>query len=94
MRVFGDVDCCVTLVLTLKEAIAREQTGVRQTVVETQCEEMGTLREFAPLLKMSDFRFQPNSLYWRGRTQVVEILSTAGYSSLEIDHLHATRVVA
>ena len=55
MRVFGDVDCCVTLVLTLEEAIAREQTGVRQMVVETQCEGMGTLREFAPPLKMSDF---------------------------------------
>jgi crotonobetainyl-CoA:carnitine CoA-transferase CaiB-like acyl-CoA transferase len=51
MRVFDDVDCCVTLVLTLEEAIARQQTGVRQMVVETQCEGMGTLREFAPPLK-------------------------------------------
>jgi len=35
----------------LEEAIARQQTGVRQMVVETQCEGMGTLREFAPPLK-------------------------------------------
>src|SRR6516225_5631549 len=55
--VFGDVDCCVTLVLTLDEAISREQTGVRQMVVDTQCEGIGKVREFALPLKMSDFHF-------------------------------------
>jgi alpha-methylacyl-CoA racemase len=94
MRVFGDVDCCVTLVLTLDEAIAREQTGVRQMVVETQCEGIGTFKEFAPPLKMSDFHFQPDSPCSRGQTQVVEILSAAGYSRLDIDRLRAARIVA
>ena len=94
MRVFGDVDCCVTPVLTVEEAIAREQTGVRQMVVETQCEGIGTVREFAPPLKMSDFHFQPDSPRSRGRTQVVEILSAAGYSRLDIDRLHAAQIVA
>jgi crotonobetainyl-CoA:carnitine CoA-transferase CaiB-like acyl-CoA transferase len=91
MRVFGNVDCCVTLVLTLEEAIAREQTSVRRMVVE--CEE-GTFKEFAPPLKMSDFRFRPDSPCSRGGTQVVEILSAAGYSRLEIDGLHAAGIVA
>jgi crotonobetainyl-CoA:carnitine CoA-transferase CaiB-like acyl-CoA transferase len=94
MRVFGDVDCCVTLVLTLEEAIAREQTGVRQTVVEAQCEGVGTFKEFAPPLKMSDFHFQADSPCSRERTQVVEILSAAGYSRLDIDRLCAARIVA
>jgi hypothetical protein len=30
----------------------------------------------------------------RGRTQVVEILGAAGYSRLDIDRLHAARIVA
>jgi alpha-methylacyl-CoA racemase len=94
MRLFGDVDCCVTLVLTLEEAIAREQTGVRQMVFETHSEGSGTFKEFAPPLKMSDFRFQADSPCSRGRTQVVEILSAAGYSRREIDGLHAARIVA
>ena len=94
MRLFGNVDCCVTLVLTLEEAIAREQTSVRQMVVETQCEGIGTVKEFAPPLKMSDFHFESDSPCSRGRTQVVEILSAAGYSRLDIDRLHAARIVA
>lgn len=94
MRVFDDVDCCVTLVLTLDEAIAREQTNARQMVVESECEGIGTFREFAPPLKMSDFLFHPDPPCSRGRSRAVEILSAAGYSRLEIDGLQAARIVA
>jgi crotonobetainyl-CoA:carnitine CoA-transferase CaiB-like acyl-CoA transferase len=93
MHVLSDVDCCVNVVLTLEEAIVREQATARQMVVRTECEEMGAFLEFAPPLKMSDYRFEADSPCFRGRTHSAEILTDAGYSTPEIDSLRATRVV-
>jgi alpha-methylacyl-CoA racemase len=93
-RVFRDVDCCVTVVLTLEEAIAREQTGAREMVMRTECREAATFLEFAPPLKMSDFRFEADSPFARGRSQAAEILTATGFTSAEIDTLRAGGIVA
>jgi crotonobetainyl-CoA:carnitine CoA-transferase CaiB-like acyl-CoA transferase len=93
-RVFQDVDCCVTVVLTLEEAIARDQAQTRKMVVKTECDGAGKFLEFAPPLKMSDFDFEPDSPCSREETRTVEILSAAGYSIEEIDGFRAARVVA
>jgi alpha-methylacyl-CoA racemase len=92
--VFHDVDCCVTVVLTLEEAIAREQTRARNMVVGTDCEGIGKFLEFAPPLKMSDFEFDPDSPCSREETRTVEILSAAGYSIEQIEGFRAARLVA
>ncbi len=91
---FSTVDCCVTLVLTLEEAIAREQTVARQMVTRTESARIGTFLEFAPPLKMSDFCFEPDPPDSRGGTHTAEILSAAGYSTSEIEGLRAARIVA
>lgn len=93
MRVFRDVDCCVTLVLTLEEAMVSGQARAREMVVETECPGIGKLVEFAPPLKMSDLDFEPDSPCSRGRTQTEEILGAAGYSAGEIDGFRAAGIV-
>jgi crotonobetainyl-CoA:carnitine CoA-transferase CaiB-like acyl-CoA transferase len=87
------VDCCVTLVLTLEEAMVSGQARAREMVVETECPGIGTLVEFAPPLKMSDLDFEPDSPCSRGRTQTDEILGAAGYSAGEIDEFRAACIV-
>lgn len=93
-RIFDETDCCVTVVLTLEEAIAREQTGARKMVVETEWEGTGKFLEFAPPLKMSDFDFEPDSPCSREETRAAEILSAAGYSIEQIESFRAARLVA
>ena len=63
-------------------------------VVETECEGIGKFLEFAPPLKMSDFDFEPDSPCSREETRTVEILSSAGYSSEQIEAFRAARLVA
>ena len=92
-RVFRDVDCCVTLVLTLEEAISGGQARAREMVVETECPGIGKLLEFTPPLKMSDFDFEWDSPASRSATRAEEILGAAGYSAGEIDGFRAARIV-
>ena len=87
-------DCSVTVVLTLDEAIAREQTRARKMVLETECEGIGKFLEFAPPLKMSDFDFEREPPCSRDETQTLEILSAAGYSIEQIEGFRAARLVA
>ena len=91
--VFRDVDCCVTVVLTLEEAIAREQTQARNMVVGTDCEGIGEFLEFAPPLKMSDFDFESDSPCSREETRTEEILTAAGYSIEQIEGFRAAGLV-
>ena len=93
MRVFRDVDCCVSLVLKLEEAMAGGQARARQMVVETECEGIGKMVEFAPPLKMSDFDFEFDSPGLRSATVPEEILGAAGYSAEEIRGFRAARIV-
>jgi alpha-methylacyl-CoA racemase len=93
MRLFRDVDCCVTLVLTLEEAMVSGQARAREMVVETECPGIGKWVEFAPPLKMSDLDFEPDSPCSRGCTQTDQILEAAGYSAGEIDGYRAAGIV-
>jgi alpha-methylacyl-CoA racemase len=93
-RLFHDVDCCVTVVLTLEEAIAREQTQSRKMVLETEYEGTGKFLEFAPPLKMSDLDLEPDAPCSREETRTEEILSAAGYSIGQIEDFRRARLVA
>lgn len=93
-RVFRDADCCVTVVLTLEEAIARHETTASEMVVRTECEDGGTWLEFAPPVKMSDFRLDPDPPCSRGRSHAEEILGAAGYDTVEIERLRTQRIVS
>ena len=93
MRELRDVDCCVTLVSTLEEAMAGGQARARQMVVETECAGIGKVVEFALPFKMSDFDFEWDSPGSRSRTRTEEILGAAGYSADEIDGFRAARIV-
>ncbi len=88
------MDCCVTVVLTLEEAIAREQTRARRMVVESECGGAGKFLELAPPLKMTDFDFEPDSPCAREESRAAEILGAAGYSIEQIDGFRAAGVVA
>ena len=89
MRVLGDIDCCVSVVLTLEEAIDREQTIAREMVVRR-----GEFVEFAPPLKMSDFDFESDPPACRGHSQVEGVLREAGFSAGQIASLRAARIVS
>jgi len=93
-RVFQDLDCCVNLVLTLEEAIAREQAVARRMVVQSQSDEIGSFLEFAPPLTMSDFQCNPDSPRSCGESHAVEILGAAGFSAAQIEAFRAARIVS
>lgn len=83
---FGTVDCCVTPVLRLEEALSDEQ--VRRAVVEAN-----GLRQFAPPVAMSEFSLgQPGPAPEQG-AHSAEILAELGLDSGEIETLRARGVI-
>jgi alpha-methylacyl-CoA racemase len=85
---FADADCCVTPVLSLEEALVNEQTRARGTVVEAD-----GLRQFAPPLKMSEFRFAVEAPAPKVGQHSAEILADAGFQPDDIARLQASGVV-
>lgn len=89
----ANVDCCVTPMLTIDEALAHPLFAARQMVVRTPHPDGGESVQFAPPVKFSDFTFAVE----RGAPQPGEhgdeILAAAGYTSAEIVRLRAANVI-
>lgn len=79
---FGAVDCCVTPVLTPEEALTNEQIVARGMVLAD-----AGLTQFAPPLKMSDYRFAVRQAAPKAGEHNVPILRAAGYSDEQIGEL-------
>jgi alpha-methylacyl-CoA racemase len=85
---FANSDCCVTPVLTLQECAGDPQISARQMVVRHE----GTL-QFAPPLRMSDYRFEVERPAPAAGEHTDAILREAGYAQADIAGLRAAGVV-
>lgn len=88
---FRDIDCCVTLLLRLDEAIASPQTRTRKMVVELEGP-AGRVTQFAIPLKMSGFEFSVYRSPAPGETHTAEILRGLGYGPEQIEALSSSRI--
>jgi len=82
---FRDVDCCVTPVLTLEEAMASAQSQAREMVMESR---------FASPLRMDGVRIAADPQPPVAGAQSCEILEAAGYRTAEIEAFLDARVIA
>jgi crotonobetainyl-CoA:carnitine CoA-transferase CaiB-like acyl-CoA transferase len=92
-RVFAEVDCCVTPVLTTDEALAHPLFAARRMVLRTAHPAGGELVQFAPPVKFSDFEFAIDRPAPQPGEHADALLAEAGYSAAEIDALRATGVI-
>lgn len=79
---FGAVDCCVTPILTPEEALTNDQIVARNMVLASD-----GLTQFAPPLKISDYRFAVRHAAPKAGEHNVPILLAAGYSAEQIAEL-------
>ena len=84
----GDVDCCVTPVLTLEEALADPQFVARGMAVAA-----GGLRQFAPPFKLSDHAFGITRPPPAHGADTVAVLREGGLADATINELIAAHVV-
>ena len=81
---FRDVDCCVTPVLKLEEALQHEQFRARGMVRESPADDEGTRLQFACPVKMSRYRFAIRRPAPRAGEHTEEILGEAGMDAAAI----------
>jgi crotonobetainyl-CoA:carnitine CoA-transferase CaiB-like acyl-CoA transferase len=85
---FENVDCCVTPVLRMDEAMAHPQLQARRMV-----QEVAGVRQFAPPFKFSGWQPEPPTSSPAMGADSETILRSAGYSDEEISGLRARRVI-
>jgi crotonobetainyl-CoA:carnitine CoA-transferase CaiB-like acyl-CoA transferase len=85
---FAPVDCCVTPVLALEEALENEQVAARGMVFSAD-----GVRQFAPPLRLSGFDFSVGRTAPRRGEHSAAILREAGYGDDEIAALEAGGVI-
>jgi crotonobetainyl-CoA:carnitine CoA-transferase CaiB-like acyl-CoA transferase len=86
--VFDKVDCCVTPVLHIGEALDNEQLQARGMVVEVD-----GLPQLAPPYKLSEYDFAIERSAPAPGQHSEEILREAGYAAAEIDRLRAQGII-
>ena len=90
---FKDIDCCVSPVLSLKEAMNNEQVKARNMVEIKNYPDEGEVIQFGLPLKFSSFEFEveiPAPLLGEHTEQ--ELL-TIGYSKTEIEQLQKDKII-
>jgi alpha-methylacyl-CoA racemase len=85
---FAQVDCCVTPVLNVAEALDHPQFVARRMGVGTS-----GARQYAPPVKMSDWQFAVERGAPAPGEHSVEILREAGFDEGQIKHLQEAKVV-
>ena len=88
VAVFDRVDCCVTPVLHIGEALDNEQLQARGMVVEAD-----GLPQLAPPYKLSDYEFAIERGAPAPGQHSDEILREAGYADTDIDSLRAQGII-
>ena len=86
--VFDGVDCCVTPVLDVAEALVHPHFVARQMAVEAD-----GVTQYAPPLKLSGWQFSVERAAPAPGEQSNEILGEAGFSAAEIEALRRAKVV-
>ncbi|PKO72056.1 MAG: carnitine dehydratase [Betaproteobacteria bacterium HGW-Betaproteobacteria-14] len=88
IAMFDDVDCCVTPVLTINEALDNEQLQARGMIVEAD-----GLPQFAPPYKLSDYAFSVDRSAPAAGQDSEDILREAGYDSAAVAALRAQGII-
>lgn len=92
MEKFREVDCCVTPVLRLDEAMQSEQMRAREMIV--QSENVGpSIMQFAPPLKISGFEFSIERPAALSGTHTEELLQELRYGPDEIEAFRSAGVL-
>jgi crotonobetainyl-CoA:carnitine CoA-transferase CaiB-like acyl-CoA transferase len=82
------VDCCVTPVLTLDEALTHPQFLARKMFIEAD-----GMIQYAPPFRISGWDFAVERLAPKTSEHTAEVLSDLGYSNEEIAVLRQSRIV-
>jgi alpha-methylacyl-CoA racemase len=90
---FREVDCCVSPVLRMEEALANEQFAARGMVRKARHPVDGEVLQVALPLKFSDFEFAVERPAPMPGEHTEEILAGAGYSGEEIAALRSEGVI-
>ncbi|MBI5923921.1 MAG: CoA transferase [Betaproteobacteria bacterium] len=85
---FDKVDCCVTPVLTLDEAMHHAHMSARGMLVH-----VGVMAQFAPPYQISDFVFDTDQPAPAAGQHSTAILAEAGYSAADIAALRDSGVI-
>ena len=85
---FADIDCCVTPVLTINEALGNDQLQARGMVVEAD-----GIPQFAPPYKLSDYEFSIDRNAPAPGQHSEDILREAGFDADAIDHLRQRGII-
>jgi crotonobetainyl-CoA:carnitine CoA-transferase CaiB-like acyl-CoA transferase len=93
VAVFDQVDCCVTPILTMAEAMANEQLRARGMFVTSQHPVDGEVPQFAFPVKFSEFEFSIEREAPGAGEQGEEILREAGFAAAEIERLQGAGVI-
>ncbi len=88
IAMFDKVDCCVTPVLTINEALDNEHLQARGMVVEAD-----GLPQFAPPYKLSDFDFSIDRSAPAPGQDSDDILREAGYDNEAVATLRAQGII-
>ncbi len=90
---FKDIDCCVSPVLTMEEAIKNEQAKSRNIVFTKEHSIEGSVTQFNLPLKFSNFQFEIERNAPMHGQHTEEILTDLGYSQDKIKDLKAKKII-
>lgn len=88
VAIFDRVDCCVTPVLRLEEALVDPQVVAREMVIEVD-----GVRQFAPPVRLSHSERGPSAPAPAAGADTDALLAELGFDAAEVDALRRDRVV-
>ena len=91
--IFKDVDCCVTPILSMKEALEHEQIKARQMVLTVDDPTDGPIKEAAFPIKFSEDGENPATPAPKQGADTEQVLSESGLSRAEIAALRDKKII-
>lgn len=93
MKLFKEVDCCISPVLSFKETLTNEQVMARNMVFHLEHPSEGNVLQFGMPFKSSGYRFSIQKPAPLLGEHTEEILISTGYSVQEVDDLRAKKIL-
>lgn len=90
---FKDIDCCVSPVLSLKEALNNEQVKARDMIEIKKYPDEGEVIQFGLPTKFSSFQFEVETPAPLLGEHTAQELSALGYSKIEIERLRNAKII-